>query len=83
MSGLELFPQRRQAFAFFPVVEAGPLLAAVEARGSIAEMGQGVRLQFLMQQLPDDVTHLLDGETRRRLFPPAVSPASGTNWRST
>ena len=41
------------------MIEAGGLFATVESRCSIAKMGQRVGLEFLMQQLPDDVTYLL------------------------
>lgn len=82
MSGLELFLQRCQTFAFFPVIEAGGLFAAVESGRPIAQMCQGLGLKLLMQQLSDDVAHFLEGETRCRFFPPAASLASGTTWRS-
>src|ERR1039458_1878465 len=83
MSDLELFPQWRQAFAFFPEIEVGSLFATVQPRGSLAKVGNRVALQLLMQQLSDDGSQLLDRQTWRRLFPPATSLASGTTWRST
>ena len=83
MSGFELFLQRWQAFVFFPMIEAGGLFATVESRCLIAKMGQRVGLKFLMQQLSDDVTYLLNRETRRHLFPPAASLASKTKSLST
>ena len=43
---------------------------------------KGVGLEFLIQQLSNDLSHLLEEETRRRLFPPAVSLVSGTTWQS-
>jgi hypothetical protein len=45
-------------------------------------MLQGVRLQFLVQQLSDDPSQLLHGETRDCFFPPAVSLVSGTMWQA-
>ncbi len=42
------------------MIEAGGLFAPIESRCSIAKMGQRVGLEFLMQQLPDDVTYLLN-----------------------
>ena len=54
MSGLELFLPWCQAVTLLPAVEAGFFLPTIEAGGPVAEMSQGVRLQFLMQQLSDD-----------------------------
>jgi hypothetical protein len=82
MSGLKLFLPWWQAVAFFPVEEAGLFLATIEPGGAIAKMLQRVRLQFLMQQLSDDPSHLLHGETRGCFFPPAASRASGTMWQA-
>ena len=82
MSVFELFLQRWQAFMFFPMIEAGGLFATVESRCLIAKMTQRIGLKFLMQQLSDDVTYLLNRETRGRFFPPAVSLALGTMWQA-
>jgi len=78
MLGFELFLQRWQAFVFFPVIEVRGLFSTVESRGMVAQVTQCVGLKFLMQQLSDDVTYLLNRETRGGLFPPAVSLASKT-----
>ena len=64
------------------MVEAGDLFPTVESRCVIAKMTQRVGLKFLMQQLSDDVTYLLNRETRGCFFPPAASPASRTMSRS-
>ena len=60
MSGFELFLQRWQAVAFFPMIKAGGLFATVESRCSITKMSQCVGLEFLVQQLSDDVTYFLN-----------------------
>ena len=78
MSGFELFLQRWQAFACFPMIEVRGLLSAIESRGMVAQVTQRVGLKFLMQQLSDDVTYLLNRETWGYLFPPAVSLGSRT-----
>ena len=65
------------------MIEAGSLFAAVEPRCLIAKMTQRVGLKFVMQQLSDDVTYLLNRETRGCLFPPAASLASETKSLST
>ena len=83
MSGFELLLQWWQTFVFLPVVETGGLFPAIESRRLIAKMTQRVGLKFLMQQLSDDVTYLLNRETRRHLFPPAASLASRTKSLST
>ena len=57
--GLELFLPWCQAVTFFPVVEACGFLTTVEPGGPITEVLQSVRLQFLMQQLPDDPSQFL------------------------
>ena len=57
---------------FFPMIEACGLFATIESRCLIAKMGQRVGLKFLMQQLCDDVTYLLNRETRGQLFPPSL-----------
>ena len=83
MSGFKLFLQGWQAFAFFPMIEVRGLLSAIESRGMVTQVVQRVGLKFLMQQLSDDVTYLLDRETRGDLFPPAASLASRTKLLST
>jgi len=55
------------------------LLATVKPGGSLAEMGEGVALQFLMQQLPDEVSQLLD---RQRETVPLFSPRRFSSVRN-
>jgi hypothetical protein len=54
------------------MIEVRGLFSAVESRGVVAQMAQRVRLKFLMQQLSDDVSHLLHREARGRFFPPPL-----------
>jgi len=44
MSGVKLFPQWRQAVAFFPVIEPSGFLATVEPRSAFAQVTQRVAL---------------------------------------
>jgi len=83
MSGFDLFLQWWQAFAFFPVIEASGLFAAVEPGCVAAQMSKGIGLQLFMQQLSNNLSYFLRRETGRVLFPPGASLASGTRLQST
>lgn len=51
------------------MIKTRGLFSTLESHGAVAQMTQRVALEFLMQQLSNAATHLLNRKTRGRLFP--------------
>src|SRR5205085_9651490 len=73
-SGPLFIPPRGQAFTSPVVIEPGLLVPPQPAGHGPADVGRAVAPQQPVEQVPDPLPHLRDGQRRGPLFPPAGSP---------